>query len=263
MVLRVVVGVLVLCSACRSKPPPASLPEATFGTFGNDAGASKGLLSASFDTASFSVDYAVASSRACLVFARVRGTTAAPGCSPVIGTAEMRSDAGAGMGAWITLRVDCVDGNKQSSTSGVVYFTCDFKSDPTVFHVSASNARLRIEETTHPALAPLVSAAERAELERPVTFPKRSADLTEEMGRLVVKKADLLLAHPDFTYWVVGTADDFPNSSDNRDLSEKRAKAVMAIFDGRIADKKRVSFGFTGNFDKRGAGVFFDLKLRE
>lgn len=232
---------------------------------GNDAGISIGAVTASFDTrASFSIEYGAQPSGACLVGVHVRATSVAPTCQVVIGAFDLAGTGAAS--ARLPLEIACADGDTRSGQTDYVTLACDFKSQPPTVHVEARSSALHLSETVHvalPPLPPVVSVADRAVLEKPVTFAKKSAALSEPMDALVVQKAKILASHPMVTLWLTGTADELNAFEGNLVLSEKRSAAVMHILERWIPDKKRLNRFSTGDAQKRGAGVFFEVKLPE
>ena len=161
----------------------------------------------------------------------------------------------------IAISLHFVCGGRKSDVQTSLGVVCDAKHEPIVAPMAGVMVVTR-EKATKPLLPPL-TPGDRATLEQPITFAKKSAALTPAMDVLVVAKSKILETQPGFAYWLTGTADEFPSVSANRVLSEQRSAAVMQILEGRIADKKRLNRFSVGNQLNRGAGVFFEIRVPE
>lgn len=257
MVRRAVSLGLLALTCCRRPapaPPPTPLPEATAGDMDADAGFSKGAWNIDFDTrGSFQIDVAARTARACIVGIHVRGTRASEGCTLGISTIDLAKAEG-------QLQIRCVGKDSQSQAASNVKLVCTFTNEATNVTLQASDSLVQVKEIRHAPLGPLITPADRAVLEKPITFAKMSAALTDEMNALVVQKAKILETNATFLCWVTGTAEDFPKEMPNIELSEKRSEAVMRILAGRIIDKKRFNRFSVGSSTHRGSGVFFEIR---
>ena len=166
----------------------------------------------------------------------------------------------AGVGS-VTSSLHFVCGGGRSDVQTSLAVVCDAKHEPSVAPMAGVMVITKVTPAK-PQLPPL-APADRATLDQPVIFAKKSATLSPAMDALVVAKSKILEGQPGFAYWVTGTADDFPTVGANLVLSEKRSAAVMQVLEGRIADKKRLNRFSLGNEAKRGAGVFFEVRSLE
>lgn len=256
VLIRKVSVVVVLLAGCRHPAPPAPLPDVTVGTMEGD----KGIATFDFDKrGSFQIDYAARPTRSCVTGVHIHATQAATGCTLTVGHFEVPSAKPQRIE--VPLGIECVDGDRRSSSGGNVVLTCAFTEDASSVRVEGSAPTLTTRSAPPIVLAPLVSPADRTVLVKPITFAKKSAVLTPDMGALVVQKAKVLETNTSFDYGLTGSSEEIGKMAEDRELAEKRVEAVARLFEGRAIEKSRMTRGYDGGSRKLGNGVFFEVRL--